>query len=287
MPHLASFRKGWESENLARYLLSRFAFISNPVSVSDDIGIDFFGTIFLHQKIGGRQYLLPKNSFSIQIKSSGKEFDVTDKIEFLNDLELPYFIGIINRETVSMRIYSGEFVPFFFTKVGVPLKLKLNLTDTTNTDMKEVFYERITEGSYKLLFPFIIEIEVTDEPNELIRKVREFSELCDVIHRNISSKNMQEYIFEIFRNPDFVYIFAGSGSEKVFRDNFYKRLAEVFYNLEWIVNNHPETFDLNEFLIYDDVYKKLFNYNKFKLPIYLEGPYISLKETLKEKQIYP
>jgi hypothetical protein len=41
MDQLYRFRKGWENENLAQYLLSRVAFIARPVSVSDDLGTDF------------------------------------------------------------------------------------------------------------------------------------------------------------------------------------------------------------------------------------------------------
>ena len=46
MPHLASFRKGWESENLARFILYKFCFIANPSTISDDVGIDFFAPFF-------------------------------------------------------------------------------------------------------------------------------------------------------------------------------------------------------------------------------------------------
>ena len=67
------FRKGWENENLAQYLLSRVAFVARPVSVSDDMGTDFYCTLF--QKIRDRT-LLPRTAFAIQIK---RHDDVTSK----------------------------------------------------------------------------------------------------------------------------------------------------------------------------------------------------------------
>ena len=37
---------GWENEQLAHYLLSRFSFVAHPATVGDDIGSDFYCTIF-------------------------------------------------------------------------------------------------------------------------------------------------------------------------------------------------------------------------------------------------
>ena len=54
MAQLYRFRKGWENENLAQYLLSRFSFIARPVSVSDDVGTDFYCTLFQKTKDGAR-----------------------------------------------------------------------------------------------------------------------------------------------------------------------------------------------------------------------------------------
>lgn len=283
MPQLATYRKGWESENLARYLLSRFSFIANPATVSDDIGIDFFCTIFLHQDLKRKKYLLPKNSFAIQIKSSENEFDVTAKIDYLNNLELPYFIGVVSREKGSMRIYSGEYVPFFFTKVGPPSQLTLQPVETIEYEIFDSSYEEVEDGCYKLKFPFIMEIGVSDDLDKLIPKAVELIKLSRVIQSNISSKNNHEYIFDFYRNPQKSYIFAGVGSFDVFRENFYKRLAEVFYNFEWIINNRPDYFDLNEYQIYKAVYQRLYEYNNFDLPSYLVGPYSSLEQLIQSK----
>src|ERR1022692_4839910 len=65
MPHLLQLRTGWEGERLAAYLLSQFSFIAHPASVADDLGSDFFCTIFEVQPVAGRQALLPRSSFAI------------------------------------------------------------------------------------------------------------------------------------------------------------------------------------------------------------------------------
>jgi hypothetical protein len=44
--HLLSFRKGWASERLANYFLSKVAFLSSPTTIADDTGGDFFCNIF-------------------------------------------------------------------------------------------------------------------------------------------------------------------------------------------------------------------------------------------------
>lgn len=42
MGPLRQTRLGWENEQLAHYLLSRFSFVAHPSTVGDDLGSDFF-----------------------------------------------------------------------------------------------------------------------------------------------------------------------------------------------------------------------------------------------------
>jgi len=65
MPHLERFRKGWENEHLATFLLSRLSFVANPVRVGDDLGTDLFCTLF--EVAEGE--LFPRNSFAVQAKA--------------------------------------------------------------------------------------------------------------------------------------------------------------------------------------------------------------------------
>lgn len=127
MAHLGSFRKGWENENLACFILSKFSFISQPVTIADDCGSDFFCTIFQRKKGNGCEYLIPKNSFAIQIKSNYETFDITNKIDYLESLEIPFFVGVADQKELKLSIYSGEYIPILFSYVGLPKKLEIIL----------------------------------------------------------------------------------------------------------------------------------------------------------------
>src|SRR5437879_1396174 len=106
MPHLPTFRVGWENERLASYLLSRISFVAHPASVGDDLGSDFFCTIFEVQTSSGADELIPRSSFAIQVKSSGSQVSVDNKVDYLMRLEMPYFVGVVNQSHARMEIYS-------------------------------------------------------------------------------------------------------------------------------------------------------------------------------------
>jgi hypothetical protein len=112
MPHQRSFRLGWQSQNLARFILYNFAFLAEPVQVADDIGIDFFCTLFETRCEATNVALIPRNSFAIQIKSESKsaKIDLTGYLPYLQSMELPFFIGVVNRDNLTLAFYSGELV---------------------------------------------------------------------------------------------------------------------------------------------------------------------------------
>jgi hypothetical protein len=69
MSHLYMVRTGWEGERLAEYLLSRFSFVGQPTTIADDVGSDFFCTIF---DLTDTQppTVEPRISFAIQVKTN-------------------------------------------------------------------------------------------------------------------------------------------------------------------------------------------------------------------------
>src|SRR5512143_2102600 len=110
--HLLSFRKGWESERLAEYLLSRVSFLARPTTVADDLGLDFFCTLFEEMSRNGHTHLQPRMAVAVQVKSQATSFiDLTDKIDFLLGLELPYFLGIADRAAQTLSLHSGCYLP--------------------------------------------------------------------------------------------------------------------------------------------------------------------------------
>jgi hypothetical protein len=281
MAHLGSFRKGWESENLARFILYKFSFIAHPSAVADDIGSDFFCTLFETRRESGQDYLVPTNSFAIQIKSNADTFDVSNKLGYLDALEIPFFVGVADQETLRLTMYSGEYLPMLFSLKGLPQKLEIELCEETTIDPTQ-YYTESSNRSYVLKFPKIAEIESNAEPEELKALVENLGQICSCIHNNIASRKNREYVFAMpAHNPTSVVIFAGPGSVEVFRDNFLKRLAEAFYNLEWVCRNYPRSFNPTEYIIYEELLNKLKEcYGN--LPDYLTGPYESLAQALVE-----
>lgn len=252
MSYLASFRSGWESENLARYILSRFSFIASPATISDDIGSDFYCTLFRRKIEAKREYLIPVNSFAIQIKSDASQFDVTNKIGYFYELELPFLVGVIDKKDLKLSIFSGEILPEFLS-IKTPKGLMIELCNRSNYG--DGFRKRQNSNSedYILSFPLVIEIHANDDKDKIDQSINELLALCKHIHKNISSKTSEEYIFQQYGNS-VVRIVAGPGSAQTFRENFLKRLAEVFYNMAWIYEKAPEHFSIDEFRLFEKLY---------------------------------
>lgn len=284
MSHLISFRKGWESEHLARFILSKFSFVTEPSTIADDVGSDFFCTLF---SVEDKKFLHPHNSFAIQIKSKkelGKnknEFDITNKRDYLGGLEIPFFVGVVDRDKLKITIYAGEYIPDYFSLLpNHPNVKELFIRLVEKRDEPLNMFEINGERVY-IKFPKVVELGAKYDYISNSKKIEELFNLCRIIQENISSRINGENIFKRF-NSNFVYIYSGCGSAEVFRDNFIKRLAEVFSNLKWLYNKNPLSKSIikKEFEVYKDIYtnlKKLYS----SLPEYLEKVFKELYEIMK------
>lgn len=278
MPHLAVFRRGWQNEHLAAFILSKFAFVAHPSKIGDDLGTDFFCTFFETISEMGKEYLIPRNSFAIQIKSSGDTIDATTQIEYLLGLELPFFIGIINQEISTLNIYSGEYLPILFSHQKIPVSLTLELCSKHDFP-PHAYFEEVKDKAYRLKCPLVATVSVTT-PNECLnRETNYLREVTRRIHRNIASRASNEFIFAVGSDGHTTAILAGPGSAEVFRENFKKRLAEVFHNLAWIVD-HPchSPVDADEFRFYEKIYDEM-RQREGNLPHYLT----TIADELKNK----
>ena len=286
---LHSFRQGWQSENLARYILSKFSFVAEPSNISDDLGSDFFCTLFKIKKIQGKDYLLPRNSFAIQIKSiktiekDNYRISITNKINYLEGLEVPFFIGVVDRDDSKLTIYSGEEIVHFLTKSREKNEIIIRLVDSIQE--KNVI-QKLEDGKEIIGFPKLIEIDVKDNYEKISDEIDKLFNVCDLIHENISSRKIKEFIYKTFTDEQYdnscYVIYSGKDSYSTYEDNFILRLAEAFYNLNWSYNN--KHFDLNDFNMYEKIYhdfKKHYKnkYNK-DLPEILTSIYESLKQKL-------
>ena len=282
MGQLAATRIGWENEHLAAFLLSKISFVANPITVSDDVGSDFFCTLFESRIENDKEQLFPRNSFAIQIKSKEETILATNKIGYLRELELTFFVGVIDQKDLRLNIYSGEYVPLLFTEHGIPQK-ELKLSPVRNVVGIKDYCRTTTDKSLQVLtaflkMPFVMEISARDTRDTILAKARQASDLCSRMHQNISARVSQEYIFRL-SEPGSASIMAGSGSAETFRRNFYLRLAEAFYNLEWIHKAQRHNFKMEEFRVYEKCYLGLMDAG-IETPGMLHEIYNKLKQQL-------
>src|SRR3989338_7903390 len=255
MGHLHSFRQGWQSENLARFLLSKVSFISKPSTISDDLGSDFLCTLFKIEK----NELHPSSSFSIQIKSEGSKIDITNKMSYLENLEIPFFVGVVDKKNLRATIYAGEYLCDYFSSsedVGVK-KRCIKLVENRKEPLK--MFEKSKKGDeVSILFPRVLEIDAKYDYSKEPDKVKDLFSICRLMQENISSKTSHEYTFKRF-NSNYVWIYTGPTSIRHSQENFLKRLAEVFHNLKWAININPSYKDVvkNQFEIYKRLYLDL------------------------------
>lgn len=287
MPHIAKFREGWTNENLAQFLLYKFSFTANPSKIADDIGIDFFCTLFTKRKEKSTTYLLPRNSFAIQIKSNRDLIDISNNLDLYINLELPFLVGVVNQKELKISIYSGEFFQPFFSFKGTDLKLKINLTERLDSYTIENYFEEVDNNDFLIDFPFLMEISARDEDKEIENKSLLLQETCSCIFDNISAKRNNEFIFKIRNNNSYQpFMFAGPGSVKSFRNNVINRITEAFYNVDMLSNINLEYIDLKEFEMYKEFYLKAKEiYGSDNLPKFLLDSYNNLNMKMKKNRI--
>lgn len=115
--------------------------------------------------------MLPRNSFAIQIKSSPDSIDFSKKRRYLERLEIPFFVGVVNRDKLRLTIHSGEYIPAFFSYKGIPEGLQLEFCERSQiAGCDHDYFREIGQDSYVLKFPKIVEIDATDGDEDLGRK---------------------------------------------------------------------------------------------------------------------
>jgi|ERR1039458_9775 hypothetical protein len=119
MSHLYTVRTGWEGERLAHYLLSRFSFVAQPTTIADDVGADFYCTIFDIVE-STPPMVEPRTSFAIQVKSNADKIEAHNKVRYLQHLEMPFFLGIVDQTAAGLSIYSAEHFPMMTAVYGFP-----------------------------------------------------------------------------------------------------------------------------------------------------------------------
>lgn len=249
MPHLQQTRVGWENEHLAKFLLSRISFLAHPLTVADDLGVDLLCTLFEPKVVDQKIQLFPRQAFAIQIKTTFEPIDVSKKIEYLRGLELPYFVGFVDRTDSSVKIYSGELLPDFLSAAPAQFTLRLEPQAGPIVHQPQGPWTHNGANDYSLPIPLVGKLCVTDNDAHFDAIRQALLVQCSFMLRNIAAKISNEYIFQYPSVPhDYYRIIAGIGSVNHFRTNLMLRLAEAFYNLRFILRANPKASVLTEFV---------------------------------------
>lgn len=268
--HLDSYRQGWQAQNIAKVLLSQFSFLSEPVNIGDDIGSDFYCTIFEKIPINSNKNLLPTNSFLIQIKSAGSISELLDISKYLpifRQMDLPFIIGIVNKKELSMSLFSGELLPHFFALNGDVNCLYAEFIDKPKKRSDGdswlnyiEWWKNISEDKNKLVFPKITEISLFQDEITFQNNVKEFSEICKTISKNLTSFGNQNFIFQdtITKFPIFYTRSSNEWTEGIETD-IQIRLAEMFYHIFFLSSKGEEEKERSNtlFKIYANLYNQL------------------------------
>jgi len=254
MSHLYKVRIGWDGERLAHYLLSRFSFVAQPTTVADDVGSDFYCTIFDIVE-STPPMVEPRTSFAIQVKSNANKVEAHNKVRYLQHLEIPFFLGIVDQSAAELRIYSAEHFPMMTAVYGFPEKLWLRPVERCDPQRP---YEGADAKAGVTLDCYHVCTFMASEGRDQIRpKVEQLLKLCRRAVDNIGTRRVEEHIYQLDDTGTRFSIVAGCGSINYFRDNIYKRLAEAFYNFEYMLRSEPEKFVLAEFQTYEKFYLDL------------------------------
>jgi len=248
--HLASFRTGWQSENLARYILSNFSFIAQPSTVADDIGSDFFCTIFDKIPNGNQNYLVPKESFAIQIKSDKESFSVEGKTEYLQSLSIPFFVGVINKQKQELDVYSGEYLIPFFVDNPTAAKIEISLCETA--DCNDFPYSEESDV-FAVKFPRLLTIGSNPDSPDFKGKVNDISKACRIISSNITRRSNKEYIFYESFSGNFILV----SNKQFIEESLHNRLIKIRRELSYILKHQYIESDLAKYLEIRDLLLKL------------------------------
>ena len=235
--HLANFRRGWENEHLATFLLSRIAFVASPVTVADDIGTDIFCTLFEAATHKDKAVFLPRSSIAVQIKSNKKPVDIAPKLDYLSRLEVPYYLGVVDQEKLTLELFSARFLPALLSWKPQHTKLFLAPVEEFIRDYRP----EDANGVTTLLCHKVGVLNAHDDAATSSRCANSIKQDASAALQAIASRLNHEYVFDIVGGE--VEIFAGPGSAQTFRDAFFKRLGEAYFTLSWLIDNRQAVSD--------------------------------------------
>lgn len=164
------------------------------MTVADDVGTDLYCTLFDILEREGREYTLPRHSVAVQVKSDRGPVDVTGKIEYLAKLEVPYDVGVVDRDALTLTLYSGRYLPDTFAYRGSPLRLRLVPRDQP---VEEYYRSRDDPRGYDVACPIVTTLCAQDTRKQLVDKRGSLqADALAALSAIVSGLN-KEFIFDI------------------------------------------------------------------------------------------
>ena len=144
---------GFRGEYLARYIVSRFAFISES-NVSDDYGIDFYCGLAKESSNGEnihyeKPFLLQIKTKTIKKHNKYKKPDIElihkHQVNTLYNLEVPFFIGFLDLETKRLDIHSTSMMwhTYLITGIDNITRITFRFRNNNSTNDNSVLNKKI------------------------------------------------------------------------------------------------------------------------------------------------
>ena len=220
-------KNGFRGEYLARYIVSKFAFISES-NVGEDYGIDFYCGLIKDSL--DKKYVHYDKPFLLQIKTTTTkpdiEYDTKNKVNTLFNLNLPFFIGHLDLESLILDIHSTSMIWHTYLVTGLE-----NISIMT-------FKFRKNESTANISYP---EIKDYTFPEEIVPYGNSKNNIIDLGHPIISLK-----LDELEANPDLVEkcrLIISKCIDKETANILNKQLRLFYYR--WVheyVTNDPDSF---------------------------------------------
>ena len=187
---LVSYRKGDWNEDLGILLLKSLAAVA-PVPRQEDFGLDAVGTLLRPVQ---NNFVYAEDSFYIQLKSeSRKPLSYRDhELDWLKNLQLPFFIGQVRRRDSSLRLFPAHVLNEFFVlrdfRNFKELVVKLHYDGGAKRLVKEDSYE-LYLGEPLLT----INIKQASDPAFTEHAYQILRDYLRLEHQNVNSRRLRFY----------------------------------------------------------------------------------------------
>lgn len=285
MSHLKCFRVGWRNESLAYYILSSFAFLDQPSTIGDDLGIDFYCTIFNEKNFNNVIKLIPSEfRFAIQIKSNKRQIDISkSKLNYIYNLYYPLIYGILDKNGDVLHLYSNDAFDFNISLKWPELPLRIRFSEE-KIQLKERYF---IHNKNRILYVYkFLSFSKHDSDTILENKVKKLVKVIQVMRDNIFSRLSKRFVFfdpfDENRKPFFV---MGKDSFNYVQMELNNIAFIYLRNMEWFESKFPINHKIRKDI---DTMKQFASYileNYSKVPIYQSKKEKNMLNFYKQKII--